>query len=161
MFDSAIAINEFQLGQFEKIAADIAEDLLFAAGAGHGHPPAWIMGHLAITGQLGERMLGGTIAQKEWLSLFGPGSSDQIVANESLTRAILVSSVIDTYRRFRELAASADQEAMAQTHRVPFFRGTPIKTVGDCVTQLLTNHFGFHLAQLSSCRRVAGHGPLF
>jgi DinB family protein len=160
MFDSAIAISEFQLGQFEKIAGDIPEDLFFAPGPGHGHPPVWIMGHLAITGQLGQRMLGGSVSQPEWLPLFGPGSSDKIAKDESLNKGQLVTKVVETYRVFRDLAATADPTAMARQHKVPFFRGTPIKTVGDCITQLLTNHFGFHLAQLSSCRRAAGHPAL-
>jgi hypothetical protein len=41
------------------------------------------------------------------------------------------------------------------------FDNTPIETFGHCVTLMLTSHFGFHLAQLSSCRRTAGHPPLF
>jgi hypothetical protein len=44
---------------------------------------------------------------------------------------------------------------------VEIFRGTPIQTVEDAITALLTNHFGFHLAQLSSCRRAAGYPALF
>lgn len=161
MFQSAIAINEFQIRGFEKVVADIPEDSLFAASPGHGHPPAWIMGHLAMAGENGQRMLGGTVAHPDWGSLFGPGSSDQLAPAPDLTKELLAAAVIDAYRGLRDLAAQANPEAMARNHKVPIFRGTPIQTVGDCITLLLTNHFGFHLAQLSSCRRAAGHPALF
>lgn len=161
MLESAIAINEFQLAGFEKIVADLDDQALFTPSPGHGHPPVWIMGHLAISGESGQRMLGGTIMHADWGPLFGPGSSDQIAPQESLTRAVLGAAVVEAYRGLRELAMRATPESLLEPIRIPIFRGTPIKTRGDCVTLLLTNHFGFHLAQLSSCRRTAGHAPLF
>lgn len=161
MFESAIAINEFQIGGFEKIVADLPESDLFVPGAGHGHPPAWIMGHLAVAGESGLIAFGRTPSHPTWTSLFGPQSSDRISFDPSLTKPILSEAVIETYRNLRELASTADPELMARRHRVPLFYGTSIRTVGDCLTLLLTNHFGFHLSQLSSCRRAAGFSPLF
>jgi len=161
MFNSAIAINEFQLAGFEKIVANLDEQALFTPGLGHGHPPVWILGHLAMAGESGQRMLGGSVAHPEWGPIFGPGSTDQVAPDVSLTLATLRTAVIDAYRGLRELAAQATPEAMSQPLRIPIFRGTSIKTIEDGVTLLLTNHFGFHLAQLSSCRRTAGHAPLY
>lgn len=161
LFSSAIAINEFQMAGFEKIVADLPDDSLFVPGAGHGHPPIWIMGHLAIAGESGQQAMGGTPIHLEWIPRFGPGSSDQIAKDESLTKSLMHSVVTEAYRVLRELASKADPEAMARRHHVPIFRGTSIRTLGDIVTLLLTNHFGFHLAQLSSCRRAIGHAPLF
>ena len=161
MFNSAIAINEFQIAGFEKIAADLPDDLLFVPAAGHGHPPVWIMGHLAISGQFGQQAFGGSLTRPEWSALFGPGTSDQIAKDDSLTKPVMLSAVIDASRTLRDLASKADPEAMTRRHHVPIFRGTSIRTVGDIVTLLLTNHFGFHLAQLSSCRRAIGLAPLF
>ncbi len=161
MLDSAIAINEFQLAGFETIVADLDEQALFTPGLGHGHPPAWIMGHLAVAGESGQRILGGVITHADWGPLFGPGSTDQVAPQESLTKAVLSAAVVDAYRGLRELAARATPESLLEPIRFPLFSETPIKTKSDCVTLLLTNHFGFHLAQLSSCRRTAGHAPLF
>lgn len=161
MFGSAIAINEFLIVNFQKIVQDLSEEALFQPGAGHGHPPVWIMGHLAVTGESGQRLLGGSVSHPDWMPLFGPGSTDQIAKTDAMTIPQLATAVTTAYETLRTLAAAADPEAMAHNHRIPLFRGTSIKTVGDCVTLLLTNHFGFHLAQLSSCRRAEGHAPLF
>lgn len=161
MFESAIAINEFQCKGFEKIAADLSEESFYEPGAGHGHPPVWIMGHLALTAESGMQYFGKTIAHPEWGPIFGPGSPGQVAVSASLAKEVLQETLLENYRELRNLAAQATEEAMSQPHRIPLFRGTPIKTVGDVITLLLTNHFGFHLSQLSSCRRAAGFAPLF
>ena len=161
MFDNEIVINEFQLDQFQKIASDIPDEVLFQPAAGHGHPPAWIMGHMAISGELGQRILGGSVAHPEWLRLFGPGSSDRIEQTDLLTKPVLVSAVIAAYEGLRSKAATADVEITSRPHRFTPLVGSPLKTNGHLLTQLLTNHFGFHLSQLSSCRRTAGHAALF
>jgi hypothetical protein len=117
--------------------------------------------NLAITGELGLRILGGTVAHPEWLRLFGPGSSDRIEPDPALTKPVLVSAVIAAYEALRSKAATADPEIISRPHRFTPLVGTALKTNAHLLTQLLTNHFGFHLSQLSSCRRAAGHATLF
>lgn len=161
MFENDIAINRHQMRLFDKIAADLAEESLFEPSPGHGHPAAWVLGHLAVSGEMGQRMLGGRMAHREWLALFGPGSSDAVAPLPGLTKQTLVDAVRAAYNGLRELAAGADAEPMQQPHSISLFEGTPIETLGHCVSLLLTSHFGFHLSQLSSCRRAAGFGKLF
>ena len=161
MFHHLITLNEFQLSLFSRIVADIPEDQLFALGAGHGHPPVWILGHLAITAELGHRLLGGTIAHIQWLKLFGPGSSDRISDDGALTKDQLVTAVISGYQQLRELAAQADPVKMEQPHGAEILKGTLIQTKGQLIAHLLSSHFGFHASQLSSCRRAEGHQALF
>lgn len=161
MFENEIAVNEFQLSQFARVVADLDEGTLFQPGLGHGHPPVWILGHLAITGEMGLMLLGDKIQHRAWLPLFGPGSSDDVPQREELTLATLRQLIPETYRELRHLAAAADPAAMQQPHGIKLFENSPIQTVGHSVTLLLTNHFGFHLSQLSSCRRAAGHKALF
>jgi hypothetical protein len=161
MFANSIAINEFQLGLFEKMILDIDDASLFAPGLGHGHSPVWILGHLAICADLGRMTFGKKPRNIAWMRQFGPGSNDQVAPDSSLTKAALSESIRDGYREFRELAALADPEAMAKPTKFELFQGTPIQTIEHVVTHLLTSHFGFHLAQLSSCRRAAGHAALF
>ena len=60
MFEREIAVNQYLLGYFANVAADMPDDSLFYPSVGHGHPPIWIMGHLAITGEMGQSLLGGT-----------------------------------------------------------------------------------------------------
>ena len=161
MFDNEIVINDFQLRMLTRIAADIPESQLFQPGAGHGHPPAWILGHLAICGEIGQKFLGGKLVHPRWLVLFGPGSSDRIAEDVSLTHAILTQANTDAYAQFRELAAHADAQRLQAPHGVELLKGSGIDTVGQLITHLLTSHFATHLAQLSSCRRAGGHKALF
>ncbi len=161
MFENEIAINETQLGLFAKIANDVPEETLYRPSEGHGHPPIWILGHLAIVGEIGQRMLGGSISHPEWIPLFGLGSSDIISQNDAFSMNSLTTIVTENYRARRDLAAAADEKSISRLHGVELFARTPIKTVGNLVALIMTNHFGFHLSQLSSCRRSAGHGPLF
>lgn len=161
MFQHAVTINEFQLELFSRIIGDLPEERLFIPGPGHGHPPGWILGHLAITAELGQRLLGGTIAHVRWLKLFGPGSSDKMTDDGVLTKSQLVETLVDGYRQLRELASQADPQRMEEPHGAEILKGTPIQTKGQLIAHLLTSHFGAHLSQLSSCRRAEGHAALF
>lgn len=165
MFQSAIAINSFQSQLLLKIAKDLNDESLYIRAPGHGHPPAWILGHIAITGELGQRILGGRISHPRWLTWFGPGSSDEpeeLKNQASFTLSELAAAVSVAYEGFRELANKDIDVAVANApHGFELFAGSPIQTVADMVTLLLTNHYAFHLSQLSSCRRSTGHKYLF
>jgi len=58
MFENEITLNQFLLDQLVTIMADLPEECLFTSGQGHGHPPVWILGHLAIVGEMGTDVLG-------------------------------------------------------------------------------------------------------
>jgi hypothetical protein len=161
MFENEIAINQFQVGIFQKTITDLPEDKLFDPSPGHAHPAIWILGHLAITGEHGQTVLGGKVSHPEWLPLFGPGSSDKVAKDPSLTRELFQKVIPATYAELQRLASQADPVSLAHPHGFAPFETTPIKTKGHMIALLLTNHFGFHLSQLSSCRRSAGHKPLF
>ncbi len=119
------------------------------------------MGHLAVTGELGQQLLGGRLIHPEWLPLFGPGSSDRMDESTELSKSGLEQAVNAAYLGLQTLAAETLPDVVARPHEVELFQSTPITTVGHLVSLLLTNHFGFHLAQLSSCRRSLGHVALF
>ncbi|MDX1964699.1 MAG: hypothetical protein SFX18_16235 [Pirellulales bacterium] len=161
MFANEIAVNQFQLGLFHKILADLPREKFFVPGAGHGHPPVWIMGHLALVAEFGHKMLGGDFLHPEWLPLFGPGSGNDVPRDFPLDQTDLGDVLVHSYLKLQEMASTANSQLTSLPTDIALFAGTPIITVGHCVTLLLTNHFGFHLAQLSSCRREAGLGPLF
>jgi len=161
MFENEIAINQLQLKQFAAVMADLPEDSLFTRGNGHGHPPVWILGHLAIVGEMGQTFLGGSLTHPRWVPLFGPGSSDEVKPHDSLTRDALIAAITSAYETLRTLAAEAKPEDVAQPHGIALFDGSPIQTVGHAISLLLTNHFAFHLSQLSGCRRDRGLGHIF
>ena len=161
MFENELAINELQLGLFAAIAADISEETFFTPGAGHQHPPVWILGHLAITGEMGCQLLGGSVTHRDWMEKFGPGSSDELPSDPELTKEKLIQAVNDAYASLRRYAKDADPQRTQQPHGISLFDDSPVTTISHAVALLLTNHFGFHLSQLSSCRREQGHSALF
>jgi len=161
MFDNEIVINAFQLRMLARIATDLPESQLFEPGAGHGHPPVWILGHLAICGELGQKLLGGRISHPRWWVQFGPGSSDQVAEDASLTLESLVQANTEAYAQFRMMAAQADAQKLQVPHGAEILKGTGIDTIGQLISHLLTSHFAAHLSQLSCCRRAAGHKALF
>lgn len=110
---------------------------------------------------MGRMLFGKRPANMAWMRLFGPGSKDSIASDPGLTKSALCQAIRDNYREFRQLASQADPVAMAKPTTFELFQGTPIQTIEHVVAHLLTSHFGFHLAQLSSCRRAAGHAALF
>ncbi len=161
MFANEIAINEFLSGWLDKVLADLSDANWFEPSPGHEHPPVWILGHLAICGELGQMLLGGKLTHEDWLPIFGPGSSDRVAREASFGKSPLHQAAVKAYQKLREMAAAAKAEQMDQPHGIDLFNGTPIKTIGHTTSLLLTNHFAFHLAQLSSCRRAAGHKAIF
>lgn len=161
MFENEIAINQFQMGLFEKIVPDLPDETLFAPAPGHGHPAVWILGHIAITAEYGQSILGGPIAHPQWLPLFGPGSSDKVAVDPALNKEVFRKAILESYAELQRLARSADSGLLAQPHGFAPFAGTPLTNKGHMIALLLTNHFGFHLSQLSSCRRSAGHKAIF
>ena len=161
MFENELAINRFQLGLLEKVVHDLSEDRWFLHGAGHGHSPAWILGHLAIVAELGLSFLWGKVNHPEWIPMFGPGSKDAVVASHELSKTPLLAATLQNYRDLQSQIGSSPAEVYAKPHGIGLFEGTPIQTVGHLTALLLTNHFGFHLSQLSSCRRDLGFPALF
>ena len=160
LLEREIAINQYQLEMFRKIANDLGDASLFDRTPGHGHPPAWILGHLAICAELGQRHQGGSITHPDWVARFGTGSSDVITPEPTLTVTVLSGAIIEEYRKLQSLALSQSDDFLLRDHGVAGLAGTPIETVADAIATLFTNHFGFHLSQLSACRRTAGHTPI-
>lgn len=161
MFENEVAINQFQLHYLKKILADIPESQWYEKGAGHQHSPAWIAGHLALVGQFGQKLLGGNVSNTEWLPIFGPGSSGEVSPDPAYEKSAMLPALENAYQQMWTLAADADPEKMQQPHGLEIFANSPIKTLGNAAAVMLTNHFAFHLSQLSSCRRSAGFPALF
>ncbi len=159
---SANAINAFQMKMFDAIVADIPDDAFTTPAIGHGHTPLWLLGHLALTAMFGQQRLGMAVTFPEgWAEAFGPQTPDPVPAPPpGVTKATLVEAVRSGYAALRETFETASPEVLARPHGIPFFKNTPLVTTDDSITVLLTNHFGFHVAQLSSVRRSLGKPPL-
>lgn len=160
MFDQDIKLNRFLLNYFDQIVADIPADRIAEPAQGGGHPPLWVLGHLAIVGEMGQAMLGGRMMHPEWVEMFGPGSSDQVSEPTRFSKKEFVDCIRSGYPKLCAMLAAAPKEALDVPHGVELLSGTHIETAADLQSHLLTSHFSFHLAQLSAWRRGAGKGPI-
>lgn len=161
MFEREITLNTFLMKGLDDIVADIPEDRIYDRAPGNGHPPVWVLGHLAICGELGEKFSGGNVSHLSWLPVFGPGSSDDLEDKGLYSKSELVEAIHTSYKKFADLAKGLPSGILDVPHGVELLEGSAIKTVGDLVAHLLSSHFGFHLAQLSAWRRAEGHKALF
>lgn len=161
MFERESLLNQFLLDGFKAIVKDIPAERMYEPAPGHGHPPVWILGHLAICAELGQKLCGNSIAHPDWLQTFGPGSSDNIADTGEFQLVELAGAIVEGYPVFAELAGETNASDLSASHGVALLEGSRIETVGDLISHLLTTHFSFHLAQLSGWRRAAGHPPLF
>ncbi len=161
MFENEIAILTFQLKHFEKVLADLPAEKLYEPAPGHGHSIGWLLGHLALSSEYGIAMLGGKVEHPQWAPIFGAGSDGVASSTTGPDRETLVAAFRKNHAELLERASNATAEHVHQPHSVKMFEGSSIKTIGNVVGMLMTNHFGFHLSQLSSCRRSCGHEKLF
>lgn len=115
-----------------------------------------VLGHLAICAEHGQRHLGGKLTHPSWVERFGTGSPDAVGHDDTLALRGLSQVVRNAYQGLQESALAAPYELLVGPHGVKGLDGTPIIAVADAIATLLTNHFGFHWSQLSTCRRLAG-----
>lgn len=161
MFETETTLNQFVLQGFQQIMADIPADRVNERPAGNGHPPLWVLGHLAICAEMGQTLLGGSLQHPKWAAAFGPGSSDHVDNPDQYSRDEFIAAIADGYPKLCAAAQQAAMEPLNEPHGLELLAETAIQTRGHLLAHLLTTHLSFHVAQLSSWRRAAGNGPLF
>jgi len=161
MFQNETMLNRFFIGYLEQLAEDVNDENLNSRMADGGHTPLWILGHLAICGELGIKLLGGELTHPEWLAQFGPGSTDDFASSNLFEKDEFLNCINSSYSQMIKLATKSEAERLNAPHGVELLDGTPVKTLGDLIAHLLTTHFAFHTAQLSCWRRANGHPHLF
>jgi hypothetical protein len=161
MFENEMAINRFLVACLQEVAADIPAERVNERAPGNGHPPLWVLGHLAICGELGLRFCGESLEHPRWLRRFGPGSNDEITDPEQYSKAEFLLHIAECYPRLSAAARTVPSDMLAEPHGVDLLANSAISTRGQLISHLLTSHFAFHLAQLSAWRRAAGFAHLF
>lgn len=161
MFQRETLLNQFSIDYFAQLAADVTPEHFNLKPAGGGHSPLWILGHLAICGELGQMLLGGELQHQDWMATFGPGSSDDVANPENYSKDEFMTNIKSSYEKLTQMANSADEDTLNRPHGVELLDETKLNTVGDLIGHLLTTHFAFHTAQLSGWRRATGHTHLF
>lgn len=161
MFETEITQNRFLLGYAGLLAADIPAERFTEQPLPDVNHPAWIFGHLCLTGEAGVGFLGGekTIGMT-WTKRFAPGSAVTSALSDYPAKAELVAKFESTYARLQAQAAAASAEQLAAPNPHPRLKER-LPTVRDAVAFLLTGHLAMHLGQLSMWRRMIGLPPLF
>ena len=161
MLESECNINRFLLGFARTLVAEVADERLTEqplAGVNH---PAWILGHLAYSGDGAVGVLGGQkTLTGDWTKRFGAGSKPSSLRADYQSKDELLHVLEERFDCARQMAATATPEKVAGSNPNPRLKeGLP--TVRDAVALLLTGHLAFHLGQLSAWRRMIGLAPLF
>lgn len=162
MFAQETKLFRFMLGYLQRLVGDLTDEELSRPVSGAVNPPAYVLGHLAISNDFALQILGeAPVCPQEWHEAFGPGSSPESLRIPLPTKAELMTAIETGHARVCEAVKTASPEALAEPQTFPFFRNTPIETLGDCISLLMTTHFATHIGQLSVMRRQLGHTPLF
>ena len=162
MFENESKVYHFMLGYIEQVVDDLTDDMMDKPPAPGVNPPVWILGHLAIASDWGLMSLGRPpLCPQLWRNQFAPGSDPAKIAKPHPTNAELLSAIRRGHEALIAGVRTADADAMAKPHAIAFLRGSPIKTVGDSMTLVMTAHEAGHIGQLSLCRRLRGKPHLF
>ncbi len=158
MFERESTLSAFSVAYCQRLSADIDESRLVEIPAEGLKPPVWILGHLAIVGDMGRSLFGGSkICPEAWHTQFAPGSDSSSLPDPVPSKADLVSAIDAGYRDLQKLVQAADPQTLAAPNPLPMpFLQQHLPTVGDLVAHVLTTHMAYHLGQLSTWRRVAG-----
>jgi hypothetical protein len=159
MFDHERPLNEFLVRYLESLFGDVEDPELDVPPLEGLNPPRWIPGHLAISTDYALRSLGGRFhCPIDWHRSFARGTPGTSRPGVVPAKEALLEQIAGNFAVVRTLTSQADPDAMNRTHAIPFLLETPIKTVGDVVSHLMTAHFATHIGQLSLWRRAMGRG---
>ena len=161
MLDRELTLFVFNRNYLRLLAADLDEASMNVAPFEGGNPPVWILGHLAVSIDSAGRFFGLERAcPRDWQVKFSPGSKPAELKPPLPSKAELVEAIENGCRRVIDSAPKATADFLSQPHAVEILKPTVLKTNGDVLAHLMNNHFAFHLAQLSACRRKSGKPPV-
>ena len=161
MFETECNVNRFLLGYAHMLVDELDDGRLCEQPVVGVNHPAWVLGHLAYSGDGAVGVLGGqkTLAG-EWTKKFGAGSKPSSLRADYPSKGELLRLLEERFAAARELAAAVSPERVALPN--PNVRlKDKLPTVCDAVAFLFTGHLALHLGQLSSWRRLIGLAPLF
>lgn len=161
MFETELKINRFLLQYAHLLTNDIPDERFAEQPLPGVNHPAWIIGHIAVTGDFVSSICGGQKHCPEtWGKQFGPGSVMTGNRGDYPSKAELIQTLDRAFLAAHEVVPSATEEQLARPNPNRRMReGLP--TLREACAFLLTGHFGVHLGQLSAWRRMIGVSPLF
>ena len=160
-FVTETTLVNFSLGYLKTITADFTDDDLTKLTESTGKTPQWILGHLRIVAELGNKMLNAEPAcDDSWFAAFGPGSQPGDASAPTFSLTDVLADIQQGYTRLLKLTKEASPETLNEKHGFEPLEPA-LMSKQDLMSHLLTTHFSYHLAQLSACRRAKGLAPVF
>ena len=161
MFETEIKINRFLMQYCRMLTGDVPDERFAEQPIPGVNHPAWIVGHLAVSTDSANALLGGQkVLSEKWGRLFGRGSKLCSSRAEYPAKDELLQAVEAGFQRACEIAATVSSECTARPNPNPILKES-LPTAGDAFAFVLTSHFAAHLGQLSAWRRMIGLPPLF
>jgi len=140
----------------KRLVADVPEDKMAHQPAPGMNHPAWVIGHLALVGDMIGGLMGqAPLAPAAWEPIFGNSSKPSADASIYPGKAELVAALERSHARIASIVSGLPPEALAQTMPKEEYR-KHFPTTGDALMYIMTFHDGVHLGQLSAWRRVQG-----
>jgi hypothetical protein len=161
MFETECNVNRFLFGYAHMLVDELDDGRLCEQPVPGVNHPAWILGHLAYSGDGAVGVLGGQkTLSGDWTKKFGAGSKPASLRADYPSKDELLRILEERFATARELAAAASPEKVVLPNPNARLKDK-LPAVRDAVTFLFTGHFALHLGQLSTWRRLIGIAPLF
>jgi len=161
MFATEIHVNSFLLNYAEGLLKEIPEERMAEQPFPGVNHPAWIIGHLTNTADAVAVILGGSKELPEsWPKLFGRDSEPTSHREDYPGKAELLDLLKSRYWAVQQLLSTVPESLLKAANPRPQMQDR-LPAVSDLVSFVLTGHFGIHLGQLSTWRRLVGMGRLF
>lgn len=155
------AQGRFILWQGKRWMRDLDDSHRALAPVASGKTAGWLIGHLAVTGDFGRRLVGlKPSCPKEWRALFNPGSVPSLDASIYPPMATLRDTMRNIYADLFTAGPEAASDVLALPNAyTPALEAFP--SAGEFAAYLMTGHLAHHLGQLSAWHLAAGlsRGP--
>lgn len=163
MNDPLLNLYAFTLGYCQRLLEDVDESEMQHQPTPGVNPPAWIVGHLALSTDFALGVMGEPKRlPDEWSEEFGPRSEPLSQGHPYPSKAELIIALKEGHAAVVAALPNVDPEKLSAPNPLPspmLRRAFP--TAGDLLAHLMSTHESFHLGHLSNWRRQMGRPPLF
>lgn len=155
-YTQLLGLYAFSLRQAKKLTVDLPAEKWAHQPAPHMNHAAWVIGHLAASGDTLIVLLGHQPTTPEnWQQLFGIFSEPVSDASVYPEPAQLLAALEKTHAKLAEIVPQVSDETWQSRPALePLAEHFPV--LGPFAALILGAHESFHLGQLSAWRRVQG-----
>ena len=144
------------LAYARRLVADLAEEQMTVQPAPGMNHAAWVLGHLACSGDLVGGLIGNTpVCPPEWQQLFDWNSTPKAGSAQYPSKAELLAALEAVHGGIAASLPAVPASRWTEPMPIDEIRGL-LPTLGDGFVFVMTAHENMHLGQLSAWRRAQG-----